>query len=85
MKITDTGTGISSLDIDRIFEPFFTKKIMGKSGTGLGMTVVWGTVKDHNGYIDVQSIENAGTTFTLFFPVTRKDVSGTIKDDLSFY
>ncbi len=86
LEITDTGTGISSFDIDRIFEPFFTKKIMGKSGTGLGMTVVWGTVKDHNGYIDVQSIENAGTTFTIFFPVNRAEISSTVPDDdLSLY
>ena len=86
VKITDTGTGISPLDMDRIFEPFFTKKIMGKSGTGLGMTVVWGTVKDHNGYIDVQSVENVGTTFTLFFPVTRADITDALADgDLSQY
>lgn len=86
MKIKDTGTGIPASDIDRIFEPFFTKKTMGKSGTGLGMTVVWGTVKDHNGYIDVETIENAGTTFTLFFPVTRGDLSETlVDDDLSLY
>ena len=45
---------------------------MGRSGTGLGMTVVWGTVKDHNGYIDVQSVEGEGTAFTLYFPVTRE-------------
>jgi CheY-like chemotaxis protein len=45
---------------------------MGRSGTGLGMAVVWGTVKDHEGYIDVQSIEGKGTTFSLYFPVTRK-------------
>ena len=71
LTISDTGTGISPDDIEKIFEPFYTKKKMGRSGTGLGMAVVWGTVKDHNGYIDVQSTEGKGTTFTLYFPVTR--------------
>jgi len=72
LTISDTGTGISPDDIDKIFEPFYTKKKMGRSGTGLGMAVVWGTVKDHNGYIDVQSTEGRGTTFTLYFPATRE-------------
>lgn len=71
-SVSDGGVGISSEDIERIFEPFYTKKVMGRSGTGLGMAVVWGTVKDHNGYIDVRSTENHGTTFTLYFPVTRE-------------
>ena len=72
LRISDTGIGISQEDIDRIFEPFYTKKTMGRSGTGLGMAVVWGTVKDHNGYIDVQSELGEGSTFTLYFPATRK-------------
>jgi len=70
--VSDTGIGISTDDMNRIFEPFYTKKVMGRSGTGLGMAVVWGTVKDHKGYIDVQSTEGMGTTFTLYFPVTRE-------------
>ena len=70
--ISDTGSGISNKDIGKIFEPFYTKKKMGRSGTGLGMAVVWGAVKDHDGYIDVQSILGHGTTFTLFFPITRQ-------------
>jgi len=74
LTVSDTGTGISPDDIGKIFEPFYTKKKMGRSGTGLGMAVVWGTVKDHNGYIDVQSTEGKGTTFTLYFPVTRKQL-----------
>ena len=60
-------------DIGKIFEPFYTKKVMGRSGTGLGLAVVWGTVKDHDGYIDVQSEEGKGSTFTLYFPVTREE------------
>jgi len=70
--IADTGIGISPEDMERIFEPFYTKKTMGRSGTGLGMAVVWGAVKDHRGYIDLQSKEGHGTEITLYFPVTRK-------------
>jgi PAS domain S-box-containing protein len=76
VSVSDTGKGISAKDIGRIFEPFYTKKVMGRSGTGLGLAVVWGTVKDHRGYIDVWSEEGKGTTFTLYFPVTRKELSG---------
>jgi signal transduction histidine kinase/ActR/RegA family two-component response regulator len=72
VRITDTGIGIAPKDISKIFEPFYTKKVMGRSGTGLGMAVVWGTVKDHNGYIDVQSEEGRGTTITIYFPVNRQ-------------
>jgi len=78
LTVTDTGEGISKEDLKKIFEPFYTKKKMGRSGTGLGMTVIWGTVKDHNGYIDLQSKKGAGTSFTLYFPITRKE---TIKDE----
>jgi len=74
LTISDTGIGIASHDLDKIFEPFYTKKKMGRSGTGLGMAVVWGTVKDHSGYIHVESTEGKGTTFTLYFPVTRKSI-----------
>jgi len=72
LTVSDEGVGIPKKDIEKIFEPFYTKKVMGRSGTGLGMAVVWGTVKDHNGYIDVQSSEGKGTTFSLYFPITRK-------------
>ncbi|MFQ5485626.1 MAG: ATP-binding protein, partial [Desulfobacterales bacterium] len=71
ITVSDTGIGISSEDQERIFEPFYTKKVMGRSGTGLGMAVVWGTVKDHKGYIDLKSSVGKGTSFTLYFPVTR--------------
>lgn len=74
-SISDTGVGISPRDRERIFEPFYTKKVMGRSGTGLGMTVVWGTIKDHKAYIDINSTEGKGTTFSLYFPVTRKEAA----------
>jgi len=75
LSIADTGEGISTNDLKRIFEPFYTKKVMGRSGTGLGLAVVWGTVKDHHGYINVESEEGKGSAFTLYFPVTREDIT----------
>ncbi|MCX5827241.1 MAG: PAS domain S-box protein [Deltaproteobacteria bacterium] len=75
LSVSDTGEGISTPDMNHIFEPFYTKKVMGRSGTGLGLSVVWGTVKDHNGYINVQSQEGKGSTFTLHFPVTREEIA----------
>jgi PAS domain S-box-containing protein len=75
LSVSDTGEGIHEADLKRIFEPFYTKKVMGRSGTGLGLAVAWGTVKDHHGYINVQSEEGKGSTFTLYFPVTREDIA----------
>jgi len=69
LAISDSGMGIPQDKLAKIFEPFYTSKIMGRSGTGLGMTVVWGTVKDHGGYLDVQSSTVEGTTITVFLPV----------------
>ncbi|MCK5420050.1 MAG: response regulator, partial [Desulfobacterales bacterium] len=74
LTIEDTGIGMAAEDIERVFEPFYTKKSMGRSGTGLGMAVVWGTVKDHRGYIDIKSEEGKGTAITLYFPVTRQEL-----------
>ncbi len=78
LTVSDDGTGIAKDDLERIFEPFFSRKKMGRSGTGLGMAVVWGTVKDHQGFIDVQSHAGRGTIFTLYFPATREAVKETI-------
>jgi len=72
VSVSDSGIGIPPEDIERIFEPFYSKKVMGRSGTGLGMTVVWGSVNDHDGHIDVVSQEGKGTTFKLLFPATRE-------------
>lgn len=74
LAISDDGSGISLDDFERIFEPFYTKKVMGRSGTGLGLAVVWNVVQDHDGYIDVKSDEN-GTTFEMYFPISREEVS----------
>ncbi len=73
ITVSDTGEGIPPDSLDRVFEPFYTKKKFGRSGTGLGLPVVWGTVKDHRGFVDVTSVEGRGTTFTLYYPVTRQE------------
>lgn len=74
ISIADTGTGMTEKDKQHIFEPFYTKKAMGRSGTGLGMSVVWGAVKDHHGYLEVQSEPGRGSIFTLYFPATEEQV-----------
>jgi CheY-like chemotaxis protein len=74
VRVQDFGSGISSEDIERIFEPFYTKKAMGRSGTGLGMALVWGTIQDHKGYIHVNSTPGFGTTFELYLPIAREEV-----------
>ena len=76
LSISDDGLGISSDDLKRIFEPFYTRKVMGKSGTGLGLAVVWNIMLDHKGYIDVLTDEQ-GTSFELYFPMTREELSDT--------
>jgi PAS domain S-box-containing protein len=75
--VGDNGPGISEEDQQRIFEPFYTKKTMGRSGTGLGLAVVWNTVVDHEGSVTVSSSLEQGTTFVLFFPLTDKEASQT--------
>ncbi|MCJ8503048.1 ATP-binding protein [Desulfatitalea alkaliphila] len=85
LVVSDTGTGIHSSQVERIFEPFYTKKKLGRSGTGLGMAVVWNVVKDHGGFIDVQTSQGGGTTFTLFFPATTAALTKTDTPCLSQY
>jgi PAS domain S-box-containing protein len=73
MEVADSGSGIAATDIDHIFEPFYTKKVMGRSGTGLGLAVVWNTIQDHRGGITVTS-GNQGTVFTLYFPASDDEL-----------
>jgi CheY-like chemotaxis protein len=70
LSVTDTGTGINDADLERIFEPFYTKKVMGRSGTGLGLAVVWSTVKDHEGFVNVSSGPD-GTRVDVYLPASR--------------
>ena len=86
LRVSDSGNGINAQDLERIFEPFFTRKKLGRSGTGLGMAVVWGAVKDHNGYIDVESSPGKGSIFSLYFPadVPAPDQNGASTDQPSY-
>jgi len=74
LSVSDNGPGIFPQDLEKIFEPFYTKKAMGRSGTGLGLAVVWNTVQDHKGHINVKSSEE-GTIFELYFPITRDELT----------
>lgn len=74
LRVSDEGGGISEASKERIFEPFYTKKEMGRSGTGLGMTIVWNTVQDHKGHIVLDSNLGKGTSFSLYFPMTEKSL-----------
>ena len=69
ITVSDNGPGISANDFDHIFEPFYTKKVMGRSGTGLGLAIVWSIIHDHAGFIDIKSGAE-GTSFELFIPST---------------
>ncbi len=77
IKIEDSGIGMTKEEKNKIFEPFYTKKIKGHKGTGLGMSVVWGTIQDHKGFINVESKKGEGTTVELFFPATMKKIQKT--------
>lgn len=79
LEISDTGDCISPDDIEHIFDPFYTRKAMGKSGTGLGLTIVQNVVQSHNGTINVKS-DSSGTTFTVYLPLGFEP-AGTAVDD----
>ncbi|MBU1233511.1 MAG: response regulator, partial [Proteobacteria bacterium] len=78
LQIQDNGPGIAEKDIEHIFEPFYSKKKMGRSGTGLGLTVVWNTMHDHDGEVQVTSSAAGGTCFELFFPLSQGGATGYV-------
>ena len=79
LSVKDNGSGIPENDIEHIFEPFYSKKIMGKSGSGLGLAVIWNTMQDHGGLVTVES-DSQGSTFNLYFPATGEKADPRLQE-----
>jgi CheY-like chemotaxis protein len=84
LYVSDTGVGIPEEERSKIFEPFYSKKEMGQSGSGLGLSVVQGVVQDHKGRIDLLSAVGKGTTFLLYLPVTGDTPVNATRANQSF-
>lgn len=80
LSVKDSGTGIVAESIPFVFEPFYSKKVLGRSGTGLGMVIVWNTVKDHHGFIDITTSMGRGTEVSVYLPVTDEEVQERNQD-----
>ncbi|MCK4371731.1 MAG: PAS domain S-box protein, partial [candidate division Zixibacteria bacterium] len=84
LTISDTGSGIPDDIVEKIFDPFFTSKATDKKrGSGLGMSVVDAVIKDHKGYIDLSTKVGEGTSFYLYFPVTRETIEAQESDQIA--
>jgi signal transduction histidine kinase/CheY-like chemotaxis protein len=84
LSIQDNGCGISEKGLTRVFEPFYTTKGVGE-GTGLGLAMIYGSIQSHQGFIEIDSIVNEGTTVDVFLPLVTPDEQqskNTIKDDV---
>jgi len=83
IDVSDTGSGIDPAIRDRIFDPFFTtKRTARQRGSGLGLSIVHGIVRDHGGYVDLESVVGRGTTFSVYLPISRLPVTKTAGDNL---
>lgn len=84
LTVADTGCGINPDDLSRIFDPFFsTKTTDQQKGSGLGLSIVHAVLKDHDGYVDCESLAGRGTSFYLYFPITRESVSAADEEQLT--
>jgi signal transduction histidine kinase/ActR/RegA family two-component response regulator len=79
VSVQDDGPGVGRDELQRIFEPFYTRKTMGRSGSGLGLTVVWNAIKDHSGFVDVR-VMAPGTRFDLYLPRTQQSLDHDAKE-----